>query len=420
MGKLSGKLSPLFVQKAKTPGLYGDGGNLYLQVSPTGGKSWLFRYSFNGKPDNMGLGSISLVPLDEARENAHELKKVLRSGYDPKQRREQERAEQAAAQGRSKRFKECAEAYIDAHKTGWKNTKHRQQWENTLAAYVYPIFGDVAASEVTTDLVLKCLTPIWNAKTETAVRVRNRIELILAWAKANGYRGGENPALWRGHLDMLLPNPSKIAPVEHFAALPYDDIAAFVKALRALPGTAARALEFAILTVCRSHAVLGATWDEINIAKKLWVIPADRMKIAREHRVPLSGRAIEILQAMEKQRENNFVFPGRGKSGHLAVLETPIKRQMMRRDVTVHGFRSTFRDWAAETTAHPSEVAEMALAHAVGNKVEEAYRRGDLFDKRRKLMDDWSAFCSNGLEGVRPQISKNPRGRSRIRRMETS
>jgi integrase len=392
MGHLSGKLTPLEIKKAKKPGLLADGGNLYLQITKTGGKSWLFRFMIDGKSTSMGLGSLAVMPLDEAREAAHRCNKQLHAGINPKQQRDAEKSALTTARARTKTFKECAEAYIDIHTPGWKNAKHTQQWSNTLAAYAYPTIGHLAVGGVNTELVMQCLRPIWNTKTETATRVRNRIELILDWAKANGYRDGENPAMWRGHLDKLLPKPKKVAPVEHFPALPYEEIGSLIKSLRARHGTAARALEFAILTASRTHVVLGAMWDEINIDKKLWIIPAERMKIPREHRVPLSNRVIEILHEMKEQLENEFIFPGRGKSRHLAVLATPLK-QLERRDITVHGFRSTFRDWASETTSHPSEVAEMALAHTVGNKVEEAYRRGDLFEKRRHLMEDWAAYC---------------------------
>jgi integrase len=292
-------------------------------------------------------------------------------------------------------FKQCAERYIDAHRAGWKNAKHAAQWRSTLATYAYPIIGDMAVNQIGsnggTDVVLKILEPIWYSKTETAGRLRGRIESILDWAKARGYRDGENPARWKGHLDKLLPARSKVAPVQHHAALPYTDVPAFIKQLRTMQSTAARALEFTVLTACRTNEVLGARRSEIDLQAQMWVVPASRMKARKEHRVPLSDSAIAIIKGMP---ERDYVFAG--KSGkplsNMAMLK--VLGRMGASFVTIHGFRSAFRDWGAETGNYPNEVLEIALAHTIGNKAEAAYRRGDLLKKRHKLMADWERFCN--------------------------
>jgi integrase len=293
-------------------------------------------------------------------------------------------------------FKACAAAYIAANRTGWRNAKHAAQWDATLASYVYPVFGALPVGAVDVGLVLKAIEPIWNAKPETASRVRGRVEAILDWAAARGHRTGENPARWRGHLENLLPKPAKVRRVEHHAALGYDDVAAFMTELRGQAGTAARALEFAILTAARTGEVIGARWAEIDLAERLWTIPAERMKGDREHRVPLSDAAIAVIEELRSaELQSEYVFPG-GKEGrplsNMAFLM--LLRRMGKGELTGHGFRSTFRDWAAERTNFPGEVAEMALAHAIGDKVEAAYRRGDLVRKRRQLMDAWARFCA--------------------------
>ena len=291
-------------------------------------------------------------------------------------------------------FDECAKAYIDAHKAGWRHAKHHEQWRNSLARYVSPVFGSQPAAAIDVALVMKVLDPIWTTKPETAVRVRGRIEAVLDWAKARGFRDGDNPARWRGHLSNLLPRRSKVRAVKHYAALPYSEIGAFMSDLRSREGIAATALKFLILTVARTSEVLGARWSEIDWGLRMWTIPALRMKGAREHRVPLSTDALTALDQM-KVLGSDFLFPG-GAPGR-GLWQTALLKQLTRmghNDITAHGFRSTFRDWAAERTNFPSEVVEMALAHAVGNKVEAAYRRGDLFEKRRRLMDAWAEFLT--------------------------
>jgi integrase len=290
-------------------------------------------------------------------------------------------------------FRQCADAYISAHRAGWRSARHAEAWPQSLVADVYPALGDLPVAAIDTGLVMKVLEPIWTVKPETASRVRGRIEAVLDWAAARGYRKGDNPARWRGHLESLLPRRAKVRRVEHFAALSYDDVGQFLAELRTQTGTAARALEFAILTVARTGQVIGARWDEINRAERLWTVPAKRMKAGKEHRVPLSNAAMTIVEQMAAIRQSDFVFPGlKGGQGlGERTILTVIER--VRPGVTTHGFRSTFRDWCAERTAFPAEVAEMALAHAVGSKVEAAYRRGDLFDKRRQLADSWAKFC---------------------------
>lgn len=388
------KLSALQVDRTKKPGYYADGGGLYLQVTASGAKSWLFRFMLMSKAREMGLGSLRSLSLADARTAAADCRKQLMAGVDPIEARKTARAAANVAASRAFTFEQCANAYIDSHRAGWKNAKHADQWKNTLATYAFPVFGQLPVAAVDTSLVMKALNPIWTTKTETASRVRGRIESVIDWATTIGYRQGENPARWRGHLQNLLAKPSKIKKVEHHAALPYAEIGAFIAELRTQEGFAAKALEFCILTAARTNEVIGAQWPEFDLKAGTWIIPAGRMKAEREHRVPLPDRAIEILRNLNKQRLGAYVFPGLkvGKPlsnmAMLAVLE-----RMKRDDLTVHGFRSTFRDWAAEQTNYPREVAEMALAHTVGDKVEAAYRRGDLFEKRRLIMADWARYC---------------------------
>ncbi len=393
------------------PGRYGDGAGLYLLVrevrDANGGarnaaRFWLFRYTRGGKMREMGLGPASgktAVPLGMARGKARDLHAMVRDGRDPLAEKREQRAQAAVSDAKRMTFRQCAEAYIAAHSTGWRNAAHRAQWPATLDTYVYPSLGNLAVASVDTALVLKCLQPIWNAKTETAKRTRGRIEAVLDWARVRGYRDGENPARWRGHLDNLLPRPSKVAPVEHHPALPHADTGEFMAALREADGIGARALEFVVLTAARTSEVLGARWSEIDLRSALWTVPASRIKAGREHRVPLSTAAVKILRDMAKLRESDegdeFVFPGRGHGTPLSNMAlTAVLRRMGRDDITVHGFRSTFRDWCAEKTNFERDVAEMALAHAVGDKVEAAYRRGDMFERRRVLMDAWARYCA--------------------------
>jgi integrase len=348
----------------------------------------------------MGLGAADIFTLDEARERARKQRQLLKDGVDPLDARRAERTKQATdaalAAAKNKPFKQVAELYFDRHSASWKNKKHIAQFLSTLSAYAFPKIGALPVADVNRDLVLSCVQPIWNAKNATAARVLRRIKGVLDFAKVQGWREGENPAAWDGNLEHALPKPGSITAVKHHEALPFTQVHNFVTQLRERDGIAAKALEFLILTAARTGDVTGARWSEIDLKEKTWTIPAARMKTGKktgkEHRVPLSDRTLEILKALP--RESDFVFPGNQKGiplNHSAMDQ--VRKRMGRRDFTVHGFRSTFRDWAAETTTYPNHVVEMALAHVIGNKVEAAYRRGDLFAKRVRLMADWAKYC---------------------------
>jgi integrase len=388
------KLTATKVASLSKPGLYADGLGLYLQISQYGTKAWLFRFMRDGQARKMGLGPVHTVTLAMAREKATEARRKLLDDIDPIEQRKETRQAIRLEAAKALTFKECAEKYIDAHKSGWKNAKHSAQWHATLDTYVHPIFGSLSVAAVDVGLVLKALEPIWNTKPETASRVRGRIESVLDWATARKYRSGDNPARWRGHLDHLLPARSKVAKVQHHSALPYIEICEFMDQVRGLEGVSPRALEFAILTATRTGEVIGAKWSEVDLKSGMWIIPGDRMKAGKEHRVPLSSRAIELLKALPREKGSEFIFigdkPGKALS-NMALLMT--LRRMGRDDLTTHGFRSTFRDWAAEQTAYPNEMVEMALAHTIGDKTEAAYRRGDMVEKRARLMEDWATYC---------------------------
>jgi len=414
MSRTTSRLTAMKVSQTQKPGMYADGGGLYLSVAKGGTKHWVYRFMLNGRPRWMGLGPVALFGLQEARGKALDARRLRYAGVDPIEARRAARAKAQTEAAQAITFKQCAEAFIKAHRAGWRNAKHVAQWEATLATYAEPIIGALPVQSVDTSLVMKVLeqevqdrpnetaSPLWSVKPETASRLRGRIESILDWAKVRGHRSGENPARWRGHLDKLLPARSKVRRVEHHAALPYDEMPEFIAGLKMLPGVAARALEFAILTAARTSEVIGARWNEINIAEKLWTVPATRMKAGKQHRVPLSERALAIVVEMQplggisegQAPADAFVFPG-GKHGqplsNMAFLM--LLRRLKRNDLTAHGFRSSFRDWVAERTNFPSEVAEMALAHTVSSKVEQAYRRGDMYERRQRMMAAWAAFC---------------------------
>jgi integrase len=402
MARTIGRLTALKVDKAKRPGMYADGGGLYLRVTEDGTKNWVFRFMLNGRPRWMGMGALHTIRLAEARNRAAEYRMQRHDGIDPIEQRREERLQRQLDAARAITFKDCAARYIASHRAGWRNPKHAAQWQATLATYAEPVIGGLSVQAIDTALVLKVVEPIWTTKPETAGRVRGRIESILDWAKAHGYRAGENPARWRGHLDKLLPARSKVRRVEHHAALFYAELPGFLTSLRGQEGIAARALEFAILTAARTGEVIGARWDEIDLLDKIWTVPAARMKAGREHRVPLSARALAILQEVRSLRhaEDGFVFPG-GKLGrplsNMAFLM--LLRRMERDGLTAHGFRSSFRGWCAERTNYPSEVAEMALAHTVSDKTVAAYNRSDLFEKRRRLMQAWAQFLTKTPPG---------------------
>lgn len=393
MARGTSKLSAVAVAKAKKPGRYADGNGLYLQVGPTGTKSWLFRYMINGRAREMGLGPVSLIPLAEARVAALETRRKVHEGIDPLAEREEQQRQARIEQARAMTFSQCADAYIQAHRSSWRNDKHAAQWESTLKSYAAPVIGDLPVDAVDLPLVLAILEPIWRDKPETASRLRGRLETVLDWAAVRGLRQGDNPARWRGHLDKLLPARAKVKRVEHHAALPYAEIGAFMAKLRTREGIGSLALEFTILTAARTSEVLNATWGEIDRDAAAWTVPGARMKAGREHRVPLSPRALAILTELGGGGDMEFVFPGNRAGKPLSnMVFLQLLKRMGYADLTAHGFRSTFRDWAAEQTAFPREVAEAALAHVVADKVEAAYRRGDLFEKRRQLMEAWS-FC---------------------------
>ena len=394
MPKLARALTALEVKRLTEPGMWAVGtvAGLRLLIKPTGAKSWVLRTMVGGRRAELGLGGYPTVTLAQAQERAREALDQIRKGIDP------------AAERRAKRvtvewtFKKTAQAYIEAHRAGWKSAKHADQWGNTLAAYAYPVFGDKHVRDVDKADVLAAIEPIWATKNETADRVRNRIELVLNYAVQREIRPeGLNPARWRGNLDAALPKPSKVARVEHHAALAIDGMHGFMQRLRAADGMGARALEFAILTAARSGEVRGATWAEIDLQAAVWAMSAERMKADRPHRVPLSAQALALLEALPRMEGTDLVFPGQGRDadGNIKQLSDMTLTAALRRmklKVTAHGFRSTFRDWAAERTSIPAEVAEMALAHTVGDATEAAYRRGDLFEKRRELMTLWAKF----------------------------
>jgi integrase len=407
-------LSPKFIENIDKPGRYADGGGLYLQVasSRNGGvtKAWLFRYmrghrSRNGKPTSreMGLGPLStnkrdgFITTKEARDRAYRAREALKAGIDPIDAKQAVRAARMVDEAKLVTFAQCTAEYIESHKAEWKGEKHVKLWKGSLKRYAEPIIGGLPVAAVDTALVLKVLKPIWETKTKTAVDIRIRIELILNWAKTHGYRDGENPARWRGHIENALPDPSKITKVKHLAAMPYDELSGFMAKLRATTGTPAAALEWTILTAVRSDNTFAATWPEIDVEKKVWTIPAARMKADSDHRVPLTGRMIEILKKMD--RHTTFVFSGlnpKKKLPHEKMLKV---LKALRPGLTVHGFRTTLRTWGAEKTNFAREILEKALAHTVGDETERAYNRGDLFEKRRRLMEAWTAYCESACHG---------------------
>ncbi len=411
MGSGLHKLSAAKVAKCATPGYLLDGGGLYLQVAPRASrkgasakaspahlvtKSWCFRYRDRGtgRLREMGLGPYPDVSLEAARGKAAELRELLRAGRDPMAERVARRATLRADLAKELTFDQAAAACLSDRRAAWRNEKHAAQWSSTLATYVSPVLGKLPVSAIDLPLVRKVLDPIWITKNETASRVRQRIETVLAWATVSGFRKGENPARWRGHLDQLLPRPSKVQKAEHHPALPYDQISAFMGELRQRTGTSALALEFTILTAARTREVIEAQWEEFDLKRKVWVIPAARMKAGKTHTVPLSSRAMAILEALGEVQEGSHVFLGSQEGTPLSNMAMiALLKRMGRSDITVHGFRSTFRDWAGEQTTYPREVIEHALAHQLKDRSEAAYARSTLPEKRRTLMEDWAAYC---------------------------
>ena len=402
--KLTNAMTPLAVKNAK-PGRHADGAGLHLLVKESGSRSWVYRFMLKGKSRDIGLGPAGLggISLADARDARDVLRQKVKAGVDPLEERQRETADALAAAQAAEvsgiTFKAVAEGYIAANEANWRSAKHGQQWRNTLTTYVYPVIGELPVADIATAHVLKIIEPIWKGKAETAGRIRGRIEAILDAAKARGYREGENPARWRGHIAQILPARTRLTRGHH-KAMPYEELPAFVGQLRKREAMAALALEFTILTACRTGEAIGATWTEVDLNKATWTIPAARMKGGKEHRVPLSPRAVEILEATTRL-EKNWLFPA-ASNGKLSTMAMTMLLRRMKIDVTVHGFRSSFRDWAAECTGYAHEVSEMALAHAIESKVERAYRRGDLIEKRRRLMDDWAIYCaSNGAAGAK-------------------
>jgi len=404
-------LSARQVQEARKPGFLLDGGGLYLQISARkvagtgvrprkpGGevtKSWCFRYRdrITGKLVELGLGSLKNLSLADARQKAAGLRKILLDGDDPKTVRNRKRAEVKTAAASMLTFDQAAERCIADKRPGWGNQKHAEQWKSTLATYASPVLGKLPVGSIDLPLIRKVLDPIWTTKNETASRVRQRIESVLAWATVSGYRKGDNPARWRGHLDHLLPKPSKVQNQEHYAALPYVEIGEFIKDLRSQKGVAALPLEFLILVAARTGEVIGATWEEFDLEKAIWTVPAARMKAKKEHIVPLSPRAKEIVVQLANDKVGDYVFRGMKPGSPMSNMTmSAMLERMERSDITVHGFRSTFRDWAGEKTNFPRELIEHALAHRLKDKAEAAYARSTMPEKRRGLMEKWAIYC---------------------------
>jgi integrase len=394
MAQIINQLTTTQVQKLKEPGTYADGAGLYLQVTGKNAKSWILRYSLLGKAREMGLGSLRKVGLADARRKAAQCHQLLDDHIDPIEHRAKERTANALANAaKTITFAEAASTYIASHCRGLKSLKHAAQWATTVKTYAEPTLGELSVGDIDTSMVLKVLEPIWTTKPETAKRVRGRVESVLDWARVSGYRSGENPARWRGNLDKLLPKQSKVRKVKHHAAMPYDALPVFMEKLRRQEGNAARALEFCVLTGARTGEVLGARPVEIDRREKVWTVPGDRMKGGKEHRVPLCDRALELTG----KGSDRYLFPSRYHAdkplSNMAMLM--LLDDLAAGEVTVHGFRSTFKDWARDRTRFDNYVVEAALAHASGDKVEAAYARSDVLEKRRKLMDAWAEYCAS-------------------------
>jgi integrase len=394
MPKKTKELSALEVKRLTRPGRHAVGfiSGLLLVVKESGNKSWILRTMVGSKRRNIGLGGYPEVSLAEARDKAKEIKKQIQEGIDPI---EEKKAKKRALSALSNRLT-FAQAAISCHKqksSEFKNDKHAKQWISTIERYANPIIGDLPVDEIDLHHILSVLEPIWHSKTETASRLRQRLEAVLSWATVSGHRTGDNPARWQGHLDAVLPKPGKLKKVKHHSALPWQQIGLFMRDLRKRSGMAARCLEFIILTACRSGEARLATWDEIDLENHIWTIPADRMKAGKEHAVPLTDDAVTLLKALPRFEGSQYVFPA-ARGGALSDMAISAVCRRMKVEAVPHGFRSTFRDWCSENTNFPREVAEMALAHTIESKVEAAYRRGDLMEKRRKLMEAWAGFCN--------------------------
>lgn len=417
MPKVAAEMSALEVRNLAHPtgkgnALFAVGGvtGLYMQITPSGGRSWILRTTVGKARRDIGLGGFPTVTLAQARDKAREARDKIERGLDPVAERQAAKAALIAASGRGLTFEKAVESYLKAKLDAFKNAKHRQQWENTLAQYAVPVLGKMMVQDIDVRDVLRVLQPLWNDKTETASRLRGRIESVLSWATVAGHRKGDNPARWAGNLKELLPAPSKVAKESNQPALTLEDAPRWFAALRTRDGMGARALEFLALTATRSQEIRGATWDEIDLDKALWIVPAARMKMAREHRVPLTAEAVSLLKALPRLKGNPLVFPA-ARGGELSDMTvSAVMRRMSEADLETggtgffdrvskrpavpHGLRSTFRDWVAERTHFPGEMAEVALAHKISNAVEASYRRGDMIEKRRRMMGEWCAFLN--------------------------
>lgn len=393
MAKIFNKLTDKKIQHIKERGYHPEGGGLYLQWKSPQSISWIFRFSFEGKAHEMGLGSYKYVSLADARQKRTDLQKLLFSGVNPLAEKKKIQNERRAQFANKMTFDACAKAYIESQRVAWKNAKHADQWTNTIETYASPVIGKMFVDEITTNLIMKIIEPIWIKKTETASRVRGRVELVLNWATVRGLRSGENPARWRGHLDNLLPKRSLVQKVTHHKAMPYALISDLMNTIKTQNDVSSLALQFLILTATRTNETLNARWSEIDLEKRVWIIPPERMKAKREHRVPLTDEALSILKRVPKVEFNQCVFVNSQTKRHLSNNALLQKLNELAPNYTVHGFRSTFRDWVGEETSEPREVAEAALAHTIKDKVEAAYRRGDFFQKRLKLMQIWNEYC---------------------------
>lgn len=412
MARKAAEMSAVAVSRLTTAGLHFVGGvpGLALQVLPTGGRTWVLRVKVGDKRRDMGLGGFPGVTLSGARDAAREARAKVKQGIDPIEEARACLSRLKATQAAALTFKQCAEKYIEAQEAKWTNPKSPQQWRNTLATYAYPVMGALIVRDVELSHVMATLEPMWLKKTETASRLRGRIESVLDWAAVRGYRDGLNPARWRGHLDKLLPTPGKVTKVANHPALPAEAVGAFMARLRQAEGMGARCLEFAVLTAVRSGEARGATWAEIDLDAALWVVPAERMKMKKEHRVPLAKPVVQMLMALPRMAGTDLVFPA-PRGGVLSDMTLTAVLRRMDVPAVPHGFRSTFRDWAAEQTNYPRDVAEMALAHAIGDKVEAAYRRGDLLEKRARMMADWAKFCATAQpKGEVVPMNRSKRG----------
>lgn len=393
MARVAKELGALQVQRLTAPGWHAVGGvaGLYLRVVPSGARTWVLRATVGNKRRDMGLGGFPSVTLAGAREKAREARLLIEKGTDPIMAKRQAKSALIAEQAKNKTFDEAVSFFMDAKSDEWRNAKHRQQWANTLATYASPTMGRVLVSDITQTHVQDVLTPIWKTKTETATRVRQRIEKVLDFARASGWRTGENPATWKGRLSPLFPKPSKIKKVVHQRALAPHEMHAFMVGLRKAAGTAARALEFAILTAARSGEVRGATWDEIDLQGGFWSVPGERMKAGKPHRVPLSARAVALLKALPRIKDNELLFPA-PRGGQLSDMALTAVLRRMGVDAVPHGMRASFKTWAMDHSEFPRELVEIALSHAVGNAVEQAYARSDMVERRRGLMTAWGNF----------------------------